>query len=107
MTDFLIVRTSIDSKDAAQKIAESMVKERLAACGWVSGPIQSTYWWQGELEQAEEWVCELKTRKELYAELEQAIKKMHSYDEPEVIALPVREGSKSYLDWIVRETTRE
>ncbi len=106
MTAFLIVRTSLDSKDAAQKIAESMVKERLAACCWVSGPIQSTYWWQGKLEQAEEWVCEFKTRKELYAELEQAIKAIHSYDEPEVVAIPVVEGSRSYLDWIVHETAR-
>ncbi len=106
MMEFLIVRTSIDSKDAAQKIADSMVKERLAACCWVSGPIRSTYWWQGALEQAEEWICELKTRKELYAELEQAIKAMHGYDEPEVIAIPLIEGSKSYLDWIVHETTR-
>lgn len=70
-------------------------------------PFRALIGGQGALEQAEEWVCELKTRKELYAELEQAIKKMHSYDEPEVIALPVGEGSKSYLDWIVRETTRE
>ncbi len=106
MTDFIIVQTSIDSRDVAQKIADTIVKERLAACCWISGPIKSTYWWEGKLEQAEEWVCEFKTRKELYSEIEQAIKAIHTYEEPEVVAVPIVEGSKGFLDWIVSETTK-
>ncbi|GHO65907.1 divalent-cation tolerance protein CutA [Ktedonobacter sp. SOSP1-52] len=104
--DFIQVYTAIDSKEAAQRIADAVVTRRLAACCWVSGPITSTYWWQGKLEQAEEWVCTMKTRKELYDELEKAIKEIHTYDTPEVLATPIVAGNESYLDWIANETQR-
>ncbi|GHO52350.1 divalent-cation tolerance protein CutA [Ktedonobacter robiniae] len=104
--DFIQVYTAIDSKEAAQRIADAVVTRRLAACCWVSGPITSTYWWQGKLEQAEEWVCTMKTRKELYDELEKAIKEIHTYDTPEVLATPIVVGNESYLDWIANETQR-
>jgi periplasmic divalent cation tolerance protein len=106
MTDFLIVQTAIDSREGAQKIAETVVNQHLAACGWVSGPITSTYWWKGRMEQAEEWVCQFKTRADLYAQVEQAIKAVHTYDEPEIVATPISAGSQSYLDWIVNETVQ-
>ena len=104
MTDFLEVHTTIDSQEAAQKIAEVLVAKRLAACVQISGPIISTYWWQGKIEQAEEWVCTAKTRRELYDELEQAIREAHTYDVPEILAVAIAAGSKSYLDWICSET---
>ncbi|HLI87759.1 MAG TPA: divalent-cation tolerance protein CutA [Ktedonobacteraceae bacterium] len=104
MTDFLIVYTAIDSRDGAQKIAEAVVGQRLAACCWISGPITSTYWWKEQMEQAEEWVCQIKTRADLYAQVEQVIKTVHTYDEPEIIATPISAGSQSYLDWIAGET---
>jgi periplasmic divalent cation tolerance protein len=66
MAAIIEVHTTIDSREAAQKIAEAIVSKRLAACVQVSGPITSTYWWQGKIEQAEEWLCTAKTRKELY-----------------------------------------
>lgn len=106
MTEFIQVTTAIDSKEKAQQLAEALVKNRLAACVHVSGPITSTYWWQGQLEIAEEWVCVAKTRKELYEDVAEMIKRLHSYDEPEIIALPIIAGSQSYLDWIVQETTQ-
>jgi periplasmic divalent cation tolerance protein len=71
----------------------------------VSGPITSTYWWQGQIEQAQEWLCTVKTRKDLYTELEQAIREIHTYDEPEILAKEIVEGSAGYLDWVRRETT--
>jgi len=104
MAEFITVQTTIDSKEGAQKIAEAIVHKRLAACAQVAGPITSTYWWEGKLEQAEEWICTAKTRKELYSELEQAIRENHTYDTPEILAIPVVAGIKSYLDWIVNET---
>lgn len=104
MTEFITVQTTIDSKDRAQKIAEAIVRRRLAACAQVSGPITSTYWWEGKLEQSEEWVCTAKTRKELYSELEQTICENHTYDTPEILATSVVAGMKSYLDWIENET---
>ena len=104
MAEFITVQTTIDSKDGAQKIAEALVRRHLAACVQVSGPITSTYWWEGKLEQSQEWMCAAKTRKELYNELEQAIRENHPYDTPEILAIPVVAGIKSYLDWIETET---
>ena len=104
MTGFIEVRTAIDSLEDAQKIAETVVKKRLAACVQISGPMTSTYWWQGKIEQAQEWLCTAKTRKDLYPELEQAIREVHTYDEPEILASEVVAGSQGYLDWLRRET---
>jgi periplasmic divalent cation tolerance protein len=103
MAEFIQVMTAIGSRDDALKIAESTVGKRLAACAQVIGPITSTYWWQGAMETTEEWLCLVKTRKELYKELEQAIREAHTYDEPEILAIPVVDGSQSYLAWIERE----
>ena len=105
MTEFIQVTTAIDSKEGAQKIAQILVERRLAACVHVTGPITSTYWWQGKMEKEEEWTCTAKTRKELYGDVERTIREAHPYDEPEIVALPIVNGSQSYLNWIVAETT--
>ena len=107
MTEFIEVHTTIDSKEAAQKMAGAIVSKRLAACVQVSGPITSTYWWQGKIEQAEEWVCTAKTQRELYSGLEQAIRATHSYDVPEILAVEVIAGNAAYLDWVAQETGAE
>jgi periplasmic divalent cation tolerance protein len=106
MVGFIEVHTTIDSKEAAQKIAETLVSKRLAACVQIAGPITSTYWWQGKMEQAQEWVCTAKTRRELYDELEKAIKEVHTYDVPEILAVDVVASSKDYTGWIERETNK-
>ncbi len=102
--EFVEVRTTIDTKEGAQKIAETLVSKRLAACVQVGGPITSTYWWQGKIEVAEEWICTVKTRRELYEKLEQAIREVHSYDEPEILATLIVAGSSGYLNWLLSET---
>jgi len=107
MTNFIEVHTTIDSRDAAQKIAETIVAKRLAACIQISGPITSIYWWQGKIEHAQEWVCTAKTQKKLYRELETAIKEVHTYDVPEILATEIVEGIQSYEDWIERETSTQ
>lgn len=83
-----------------------LVERRLAACVHVGGPVTSTYWWQGKMEVAQEWTCTAKTQGELYERVEQAIREVHPYDEPEIVALPIVEGSRSYLDWITNETAQ-
>ncbi len=107
MTDFIEVHTTIDSKEAAQKIAEAVVAKRFAACAQVSGPITSTYWWQGKIDQTEEWRCIVKTTRERYDDLEQAICGIHTYETPEITAVPIITGNKNYLDWIEAETGTE
>lgn len=107
MTNFIEVHTTIDSRDAAQKIAETIVAKRLTACVQISGPITSVYWWQGKIENAQEWVCTAKTQKKLYRELEAAIKEVHTYDVPEILATEIVEGIQSYEDWITQETSKQ
>jgi len=104
MADYIEVHTAIDSREGAQKIADTLVSRRLAACVQVSGPITSTYWWQGKMEQAEEWLCTAKTRRELYDQLEQAIREVHTYEVPEILAVSIVVGNADYLDWLSQET---
>lgn len=105
MTDALQVVTTAATKDEAQKIATVLVERRLAACVQVLGPIASTYRWKGKVESAEEWLCVVKTRRGLYAAVEAAIRGMHSYEVPEILAFPVVDGSADYLRWLKEETT--
>jgi periplasmic divalent cation tolerance protein len=104
MIEFIQITTAIDSKEGAQKIAQTLVERRLAACVHVAGPVTSTYWWQGKMETEEEWICAAKTRKELYGDVEKTIREVHPYAEPEIVALPIVSGSQSYLNWIENET---
>jgi len=107
MSDFIEVHTTIDTREAAQKIAETVVAKRLAACVQISGPITSVYWWQGQIEHAQEWVCTAKTQKKLYQELEKAIKEVHTYDVPEILATEIVEGIQIYENWIAQETNTQ
>ena len=101
---YIQVMTTVDDADGAQDIANALVGARLAACVQVVGPITSTYWWQGEINSAQEWLCLAKTRADLYPQVEAAIRAAHSYDIPEILALPVVAGSNSYLGWVEAET---
>lgn len=100
MSDFIQVITTTDSAGEAHDIAQHLLMQRLAGCVQVSGPIASSYWWEGQLESSEEWSCAIKTTASRYAEVEREIRAKHSYDEPEVIALPIVAGSESYLAWL-------
>jgi len=97
------VITTAATRTNAQAIAKAVVGKRLAACAQVIGPITSTYWWQGKIGTADEWLCVMKGRQDLYDELEQAIRQVHSYEVPEILAVPVVQGSQDYLQWMDRE----
>lgn len=103
MTDAIQVVTTAATKPDAQAIATAVVAKRLAACAQVIGPITSTYWWQGQIETAEEWLCVVKSRQDLYEPLEQAIREIHPYEVPEILAVPVVQGSQDYLEWMDHE----
>ncbi|HKB50602.1 MAG TPA: divalent-cation tolerance protein CutA [Solirubrobacterales bacterium] len=102
MGDYLQVTTTVDSEEEAERISAALVERRLAACAQVIGPVASRYRWQGKIEQAQEWMCLAKTEASLYPDVEAAIRELHSYDEPEIVATPIVAGSKGYLDWIDR-----
>jgi periplasmic divalent cation tolerance protein len=100
MTDYVQVLTTAGSEEEAGGIAELLVGRRLAACVQVVGPIVSRYRWQGEIEEEREWQCLAKTTRAAYEAVETAIREVHSYDEPEIIATPIIAGSAGYLAWI-------
>jgi periplasmic divalent cation tolerance protein len=103
MTDYIQVFTTTENRDDAKMIAGAVVKKRLAACAQILGPITSTYWWEGKIEEAEEWFCIMKGKMDLYDELEKAIRDIHSYEVPEIVAVPIVSGSQSYIQWLDRE----
>ncbi len=104
MTEYCAVLTTIDSREAAQRLARSAVAARLAACAQLVGPIESVYWWEGSLQTAAEWQVWFKTTGERYAELETHLAAEHSYDVPEILRLPIEAGGAGYLSWIRGET---
>ena len=104
MAEMIEIHTTIDSIEGAHQIADALVSKRLAACVQISGPITSTYWWQGAVEQAQEWVCTAKTRKALYPQVEEAIRKHHTYETPEILAVEIVDGNVDYLRWVEQET---
>lgn len=103
MTEYVQIVTAAESEEAAEKITNSLLEKRLAACVQIVGPITSTYWWRGKIETAEEWLCLIKSKTGLYEEVERTINELHTYETPEILALPVVTGSRAYLDWL-RET---
>ena len=102
--EFLQVQTTTDSRLEAMELARVAVEARLAACAQVTGPMTSTYWWDDGIERAEEWLIMLKLPADRFDELAALLTERHSYDEPEIIALPILRGSPAYLDWISEET---
>jgi periplasmic divalent cation tolerance protein len=106
MAEYVQVLTTVDSADAAIRLARSITEARLAACVQIAGPIRSVYWWQESIEDAQEWQLLIKSTVEKFPALETHIKINHSYDTPEIIALDVVAGSREYLNWISDETRR-
>ena len=103
MNEYVQVLTTTETKDDAEKIAETLVDKRMAGCVQIIGPITSIYRWKGKIEKAEEWLCQIKTKRELYNEVEETILKTHTYEMPEIVSIPIIAGSKKYLQWLNRE----
>jgi periplasmic divalent cation tolerance protein len=103
-TVFIQVVTTTERREDAERIAQALVDARLAACAQVSGPIASTYRWRGQVEHAQEWQCSAKSRRELFPRIEAAIRRIHPYEVPEILAMPILDGSGPYLEWLAAET---
>jgi periplasmic divalent cation tolerance protein len=101
---YLQVQTTTDSRAEAKELGRAAVEARLAACAQVAGPVASTYWWEGGIERAEEWLVLLKLPAARLGELTAFLTERHSYDEPEIVALPIVAGSPSFLSWLREET---
>ncbi len=105
MTDKIVVLSTCESEEQASSIARHLVEKRLAACVNIVPGARSIYRWKGAVEEASEWVLLIKSRRELFPQLRAELEKMHSYEVPEAIALPIVDGSEAYLEWLERETS--
>lgn len=103
MTDKIVVLNTCDTAAEAERLARRLVDERLAACVTVISPVRSFYRWEGAVADAAEWLLLIKTSRALFDKLRAAIEADHSYELPELLALPVTEGSVNYLAWIDTE----
>ena len=103
MTEFVQIVTTVENKEDAQRIATALLEKRLAACVQIVGPMSSHYWWQGKIEEATEYQCLIKSRGELFPVVEKAIKAVHPYQVPELLAMPVLAGGAAYLAWLDSE----
>lgn len=105
--EFVVVLVTASSAEEAVHIASALVEEHLAACANVVGPIRSIYRWKEAVEDAEEQLLVIKARASDFAAIEARVRELHSYELPEVIALPLRTGSAPYLEWLAEATSRE
>ena len=105
MTPVRIVFCTVDSADAARKLARRLVQDRLAACVNIIENVTSVYKWEDRIEEDAELMLVIKTRDSRLQELMDRISELHPYDVPEILSWPVEKGSKAYLDWVVSETS--
>ena len=100
MTDKVVILVTAASKKECRKIARHLVENQLAACVNISRPIESIYRWEGKIVRDEEYQLFIKSTRELFPEIKAAISTLHSYHTPEIICLPIIEGSRNYLQWL-------
>ena len=95
-----IVLMTAPNKEEAVKIVRTMLEERLIACANIMDPVSSFFWWQGKIEEEKEVLVIMKSHETLFKKLSKRVIELHSYDTPEILALPIVNGSPSYLDWM-------
>ena len=100
MSEERIMLVTVGSREEAERLADALVGERLAACVNIVGPIRSIYRWQGEVCRDDEHLLLIKTTRQQCESLERRVCELHSYDVPEVIVLPIESGSAAYLTWL-------
>jgi len=106
MTNKIVVLVNCGTEKEARKIARTLVERRLAACvNLFSVPVHSIYRWRGKVESAKEFLLTVKTSRKRFRAIASAVKRLHSYDVPEIIALPIAAGSAEYLDWILESVS--
>ena len=104
MSNHVVIYITAGSMSEAKKIGHALVEEKLAACSNIISPINSIYNWQGKICDDKEALMILKTKKKLFKQIVKKVEELHSYDVPEIIAMPIIEGSSKYLSWVNEET---
>ncbi|MDH7594514.1 MAG: divalent-cation tolerance protein CutA [Candidatus Bathyarchaeia archaeon] len=96
----IVVLVTTSDKKEAERISHSLLNEKLIACANIIGPVHSLFRWAGKIEKVREYVVLMKSRSDLFEKLSERVKALHTYDVPEIIALPIGQGSLEYLKWI-------
>lgn len=96
----IVIFITAKNQTEAKKIAKALLEKKLIACANITKEVNSFFWWQGKIDQAKEVLLILKTKRTLLKRLIKTVKAIHSYDVPEIIALPIIDGNKDYLKWI-------
>ncbi|PQO39688.1 divalent-cation tolerance protein CutA [Bremerella cremea] len=107
MSQVIVVQTTTNSRADAERLAEIVVQRALAGCVQITGPIISVYRWQDAVQKDEEYLLSIKTIEQAFTPLADLIRKHHSYDVPEIIALPITNGTTDYLAWLADQVTTE
>ncbi len=106
MTDKIIALTTCDSEEQAKRIAQRLIEQRLAACVNIVSNVRGVYRWKEKIEDPAEFLLVIKSRRDLFAALRAEIEKIHTYEIPEIIAIPIVDGSEAYLGWFDRELSK-
>ena len=104
MSEAVLILTAVPDEGKGREMARALVEARLAACVKTAAACASIYRWEGRIVEDREWVLTVVTRRSLYARVEAAIKAIHPYEVPEIISLPILDGSPEYLKWIEDQT---
>ncbi len=99
-----LIYITASTVDEARAIGKDLVSNRLAACANIIDNIQSIYWWEGEIQDEKEVILIAKTKESLVSELIEKVKSMHSYSCPCIVSLPILDGNRPFLEWIIDET---
>ena len=99
-SNYIIVLVTTPNKAEAEKIAQALLEKKLIACANIINSVTSFFFWLGKVERAEECLVVMKSRRDLFGELAGCLKGLHSYEVPEILAVPIVEGSKAYLGWM-------
>ncbi|WP_294533992.1 divalent-cation tolerance protein CutA [uncultured Rhodoblastus sp.] len=105
MSACCVVTTTTDRESVAEKIAQALLEKRLAACVQVH-QVNSRYVWKGAIERADEWSLSIKARAADFDEIAATIRALHTYETPEIIALPILAGDAAYLEWLAQAVAR-
>jgi len=97
---YITILVTAANKQEAEKIAQQLLKAKLIACANIIDSISSIFRWSGKIEKAEECLVLMKSRRELFEEITRKVKELHSYEVPEILAIPLVDGSKAYFEWM-------
>lgn len=103
--DIILILVTAANTEEAEQITNTLVEKKLIACGNIVSPVFSIFHWEGNVSKEDEVLIMLKTQRTNFDRIQREVKSLHSYDTPEIIAIPVIDGSEEYLNWVRDETT--